>query len=71
MRKLDDLEKMRKIKEWLPEMLSANIELVIYSALRVMRRNAVREWYEMEVVARKLGEEGLKQLAKNKKVVRR
>lgn len=54
MKKLDDIQKIEKIKEMLPDMCSANIELIIQIALKHLRRNAVREWYNMEVVARKL-----------------
>ena len=46
-KKIDDLERLRLIKEWLPDMVSANIELVINMAVRQLRVSSVREFQEM------------------------
>lgn len=46
-KKIDDLERLRLIKEWLPDMVSANIELVINMAVRQLRKSTIREFQDM------------------------
>ena len=65
--KVDYLEKLRLIKEWLPDMVSADIELVINMAIRNLKTNSIKEVQQMIRIANDPKTEELLSTLTNKK----